>query len=66
MRVMEGPQRGTGSQLLCPPRPSRFSEVDIVKAAVGCSCGIFAPVRKMFPLAWVQPRGHVLGQQSAG
>ena len=65
MRVMEEAQRGAGSQLLCPPRPSRFS-VDVGKAAAGCSCGIFVPVRERSPTGWAQPRRHVLDQESTG
>lgn len=60
-----GGTEGAGSQLLCPPGPSGFS-VDTGKAAAGCSCGIFVPVRERSPTGWVQPRGHVLDQESTG
>lgn len=49
-----------------PTQDLKVSEVDIFKAAAGCSCGIFVPIRKRFPLGWMQPCGHMLGHLSGG
>lgn len=61
-----GDTKGDRVSAARPTQALEVSEADIIKAAAGCSHGIFVPIGKGFPSGWMQPRGHMLGPWSGG